>query len=437
MSRPIVLVTGANGGVGLGVCERLLVQLSTPTPPDSTALYGGREDAAGTPFDAGNGCTLILACRNEAKARAAIEALEALLQKLHDQVDDDLPERAGSAASSAVDAPSKDGLRTRQFTNDRSAPLAERNAVARTEYRRRFARNSKIEFVKLDLASVASTKACAQKVLATYPHLTHLILNAGGAAWAGVNWPLAFFEIITNLHRGVTRPSYKLQNPSETTADGFGWVWEINCGMHYVLANELVPLMRKSPYKTPSRIIWTGSLEASQCDYHPEDFQCLDPKVSPHAYESTKYQCELAALGMDERLAATHEHAPRVYTAHPGIVASSIFAEVIHVVLLSLMKLVFYVVRRTTDPGALDLFAAPPHRRVQRRDRRLVRRRRSGRGPRLDRAVRRAVHLFRPRVRLSRPDRRLAGAGRRCARHGPRPRPPPPLRRGAQRGPVA
>ena len=58
-------------------------------------------DFAGTPFDAGNGCTLILACRNEAKARAAIEALEVLLQKLHDQVDDDLPERAGSAASSA------------------------------------------------------------------------------------------------------------------------------------------------------------------------------------------------------------------------------------------------------------------------------------------------------------------------------------------------
>ena len=48
MSRPILLVTGANAGVGLGICERLLVQLADPTPSDSGMLAGC--EVAGTPL---------------------------------------------------------------------------------------------------------------------------------------------------------------------------------------------------------------------------------------------------------------------------------------------------------------------------------------------------------------------------------------------------
>lgn len=341
MRRPIVLVTGANGGVGLGVCERLLEQFSYPSPPDSTALYQGRVDPAGTPFDAVDGCTLILACRNAAKAKDAVTALQALLARMQDGEADHEGEDKGGASSARQTAQE---LRPRTFTTNRSAPLAERTASARAAYRRRFARGTVLEVVSLDLASEESTSACVQSVLERYPYLTHLILNAGGAAWAGINWPRAVVEMVVNLHRAVTRPSYKLQHPSETTRDGYGWVWQINCGMHYLLAVRLLPLLCKSPYIASSRIIWTGSLEASRADFHLEDFQCLDPKISPHAYESTKYQCELAALAMDERVQGSYEHAPHVYMAHPGIVASSIFSEAIHVLLLSLMRLAFYVV---------------------------------------------------------------------------------------------
>ncbi|WFD43827.1 3beta-hydroxysteroid 3-dehydrogenase [Malassezia psittaci] len=347
MNRPIILVTGANGGVGLGICERILTQLSSPSPKDTALLKNGRTEAAGTTFDAGEGCTLILACRNEAKARAAAASLEALLEsftKEKDELDTDEP----IGKSSAMDSSSVQELQSRYVT-DRSASVSQRNAAAGALYRKKFVRGTRIEISPLDLASLKSTQAFVASVQQRYPYLTHLILNAGGAAWSGINWPYAFFEIVTNLHRAVTRPSYKLQRPSEKTADGFGWVWEINCGMHYVLAKELAPMMRASPYNAPSRIIWTGSLEASRSDYHPDDFQCLDPKTTPHAYESTKYQCELAALAMDERF-REHSRGPRVYTAHPGIVASSIFSEVIHVLLLSLMKLVFYAARWTFSP---------------------------------------------------------------------------------------
>lgn len=200
--------------------------------------------------------------------------------------------------------------------------------------------------------SRTSTYACAILALtSSYPYLTHLILNAGGARFTGINWLLATWSILTNLHKAVTRPTYKLQRAGDRSEDGYGWVWQLNAGAHYLMCKELRQQLRNSPYNVPSRIIWTGSLEADIHDYHPEDFQCLDQRISPRPYESTKYQCELAALGMDDMLRhSSAEHEPRAYTAHPGIVASSIFSGVIHAWLLSLMKIVFYIARWTFSP---------------------------------------------------------------------------------------
>lgn len=141
--------------------------------------------------------------------------------------------------------------------------------------------------------------------------------------------------------------------------------------------------MRASPYPTPSRVIWTGSIEAFQHYYTPSDFQCLDPAVSPNPYESTKYQCELAALGMDEQLrqgrlsdepwnstpgggkAASgkmqtqtrtqtqtqNQTEVRSFLVHPGVVSSSIFVEFLNVVSIALMRFAFYLVSRLAQPG--------------------------------------------------------------------------------------
>ncbi|WFD33459.1 3beta-hydroxysteroid 3-dehydrogenase [Malassezia cuniculi] len=350
--RPIILVTGANGGVGLGVCERLLVQLSSPTPPDSST--DGK--ATGTPYHAAEGCTLVLACRNPQRAAEAKAHLEHLLQRLGAVDDSELargvdpahwtPQGASSAVASAASAPA---ARPR-YTQTLSAPVPTRDAAARDAYRASFVRGTVIDTVSLDLASAQSTIACASELARRYPYLTHMILNAGGASWIGVDWLRATFSMLVNLHAAVTRPTYKLQRSGEVSADGYGKVWELNVGMHYVLANRLRPLLCATPYNSPSRIIWTGSLEAAMRDYHEDDMECLDPAKSPHAYESTKYQCELAALGMDDRLRGAGTKEPRVYTAHPGIVASSIFAGVIYSWMLVLMRCVFYLARWTGSP---------------------------------------------------------------------------------------
>lgn len=181
--------------------------------------------------------------------------------------------------------------------------------------------------------------------------------------------------ILTSFHAALTKPKFKLQRGGDIGKDGYGWVWQANVGAHYVLVRALLPALRATPYSTPSRIIWTGSIEAYEHEYDPSDYQCRDAKKSPNPYESAKYQCELAAYGLEEILnkrsirtepgtplvddeksyydkQAIHKTSdggiePKSFLTHPGVVASSIFSECINVVLATIMLHLFYVARWT------------------------------------------------------------------------------------------
>jgi len=118
--------------------------------------------------------------------------------------------------------------------------------------------------------------------------------------------------------------------------------------------------------------------------YITSDPQCIDPKATSNAYESTKYQCELAGIGLDKVLqgqkrmgtqpgtpaSLTLEEAekkrlgsressdssvesgsgeircgePRSFVVHPGVVASSIFVEYLTWWMIEAMRLAFYIV---------------------------------------------------------------------------------------------
>lgn len=405
--RPVIVVTGANSGVGLGICERLLVQFSDPTPPDSQgcvpALAGRKHQqlppGAGpvpTPFAASNGIVLVLGCRNPVKALKARAQLLNLLAHLA-ALPDDAPtptsiprhwlahppafintpltplappstdedeEQAvakgqgdhgvagagantipGSLASlgsvptaspSVSDAPDAHSFavavaaslrRRRERTAavlsassaersaavqaaERRASLAARQAAltgdadARTRgaFRRRFATRTVVEVASIDLGSMASTLRCAEALTNRWGYVSHLVLNAGLAAWQGLDWPAMVLDFARSFREAVTRPKYKKQRAGDIGKDGLGYVWQCNVGAHYMLARALLPAFRKSPFAEPGRIIWTGSIEAQEGAYHPDDYQCRDPAVSPLTYESTKFQCEIAALGMEERL---------------------------------------------------------------------------------------------------------------------------------------
>ncbi|KAK0526720.1 3-keto-steroid reductase [Tilletia horrida] len=478
--RPVIVVTGANGGVGYGICQRLLVQLSSPIPPDTLPEHPSKRHAGSplpppSPFAAPNGVTLVLACRNAIKAHRARLELQALLDNLaalpdevdtplsppvglglssqgpHGNIDEDADpavvaqaieasirrrRRRSAAALAHGNGTGKEGSGEDDFGSpddgddeqdaedereteallgeskhdrlrvpssvgrgsradgvdlhgvNRNLELAQREAKARGKYRRRFCAGTRIEFVPLDLGSMASALKCANEITERYKYVTHIILNAGVGPFTSLNWFHALYLCFTNFHRFVTYPAYKRQRKGDISDDGYGWVWQSNVGAHYILVRALLPALRATPYSTPSRIIWTGSIEGFRVFYDEDDFQCVQPPYDVLPYESTKYQCELAAVGLDEVLRSSRIRSapgtpfevdlrngkteiraepasvlardeavaeqglePRSYLVHPGVVASSIAAAVFTFAILeTLMKWAFYVARWTLSP---------------------------------------------------------------------------------------
>ncbi|KAH9921834.1 hypothetical protein B0H21DRAFT_766557, partial [Amylocystis lapponica] len=85
LKRQIILVTGATGDVGFGICHRLLFQLSQPNPPDAAPIAIFRSAETPSEHDAAFGSappptTIIMACRNRARAETARTKLYALLK---------------------------------------------------------------------------------------------------------------------------------------------------------------------------------------------------------------------------------------------------------------------------------------------------------------------------------------------------------------------
>lgn len=424
--RPVIVITGANSGVGFGLAQRLLVQLSSPTPSDTlpTHPHLTKRDVTvpPTPFAAPEGCTLIMACRNAMKAHRARAQLLNLLHyleelpdeaetpthipaavldqstdiKINGHIDEDADpalvaqameaslrrrRRRNAAISNAKEngfSVAGEGSEPKDLTRDprtgRTYSMREREAKARGRYRKRFVAGTKIEIQAIDLGSMASALQCAKDITARHGYVTHVVMNAGSAAFTGINWPHAIWMMMINFHKAVTYPAYKTQRAGDVGKDGYGWVWQANVGAHYILARALLPALRATPYSTPSRIIWTSSLEASEAAYDPTDFQCTDKLKSPYPYESVKYQCELAAHGLEDLLNkrrlrtepgtplideagsyldmrganhAGHTMEPKSLLAHPGVVASSIFAECLNAFLAAMMHLAFYFARWT------------------------------------------------------------------------------------------
>ncbi|SNX83806.1 related to ERG27 - 3-keto sterol reductase [Melanopsichium pennsylvanicum] len=365
--RPVILVTGANAGVGFGICQRLIVQLSSPTPSDTLPFHPNRNidpslQPSPTPFAAPDGCTIVLACRNPIKAHKARQQLKQLLKWIENLPEhEDTPKGTPESWAYAFDATTKDDKLTDPETEqdirdtphedadpalvahaqennvrrrrklrkalandddastysdsedekedsdllgspDLNASEEQRNKRANARFRRRFCQGTRIEFVPLDLGSMGSALECARMVRERYSHVTHVVLNAGSSAWTGMNWFHAVWMIMTQFRYAVTWPAYKMQRAGDKSDDDFGWVWQCNVGAHWILVRALLPSLRATPYSTPSRIVWTSSVEAFSKYYDVTDYECVNVNKSPLPYESVKYQCELAAFGLDDAL---------------------------------------------------------------------------------------------------------------------------------------
>ncbi|KKA21733.1 3-ketosteroid reductase [Rasamsonia emersonii CBS 393.64] len=200
----------------------------------------------------------------------------------------------------------------------------------------------------VDLANLKSVRALSRRLNKNIPKLDAVILNAGIGGWSGLNWPLAVWCNLTDVVNATTWPVYKLSYVGMLTEkqtrlpeeSPLGAVFCANVFGHYMLAHNLMPLLRRSGQPNgPGRVIWISSVEATIKLFDVDDIQGLK---STKAYESSKSLMDLLALtsdlpstapwvnsflstsDSDQSAEPCHGPPPKIYVSHPGIFGTSI-----------------------------------------------------------------------------------------------------------------
>ncbi|THV00555.1 3-keto sterol reductase [Dendrothele bispora CBS 962.96] len=326
MQSPVIVVTGANGGVGYGICQRLLFQLSEPNPTDINLVATGSDTSfsnspKGSDTDTRRhadefplpceGLTLIMACRSLKRAEAA----RLKLLKRFDAHVEDLKKREGY-----------------------------------TGHAERFRKNLRLEIHEVNLAMVSSIQAFAEELKANYPYISHLICNAGVAPLTGIEWVTLFKQFAVSPMDAITAPKYYKQDWGERSLDGYGWVWQCNVFGHYYMYKALYSMLTSKRYPFDTRVIWTSSLEARKT-YDSEDWQL---KLTKDPYGSSKYQMELISSHLDQlSLKTTLESEKRVrhFAAHPGVCSTNIARGMIIPILDYVKLCIFYLGRFFGSPN--------------------------------------------------------------------------------------
>ncbi|WRT70614.1 uncharacterized protein IL334_007612 [Kwoniella shivajii] len=327
-NRIIAVVTGANSGFGLGICQQLLSNLSLPvgssipaSTPQSTAMppslrssfktssskekAKAKEEIADPPAT----LTLILACRSQSKAEEAKQILLTIHEKdLKNRIDRGEKVRTGW----------KEGLR--------------------------------IEWQGLDLDNPGGGNGVlgfCERLKEKYPHVTTLYLNAGMGAFTGLDWWMFFKQtMLEGMIRAQSLPKYQMEEKGAMSSDGErGLVWGTNVLAPYIIVKELIPLLKRSPPSLPfqPRVIYTSSLTSRYSTLHSSplnDYQLID---YPNSYSPSKYMGDLVMTEFDRAYGTTptstttailspkvtvqeKDRPIRFFTVDPGCVCTNFFS---------------------------------------------------------------------------------------------------------------
>lgn len=154
---------------------------------------------------------------------------------------------------------------------------------------------------------------------------------------------MAIWNVLTDLVHAATWPNFKLgyvgmvvpQQTGQQAEKPLGSVFCANVFGHYMLAHNVMPLLRRS--KSPGRVIWVSSIETRAESFDVADIQGLRTDMS---YESSKTLTQILALtsdlpstapwvrkflSVDESDEAESDGPdPVTYLSHPGVCGTSI-----------------------------------------------------------------------------------------------------------------
>jgi len=240
--------------------------------------------------------------------------------------------------------------------------------------------SKRITFVpeNVDLCDLISVRTLSRRLLKAFPKLDSIVLNAGLGGWTGIDWPRAIFGVLTDLVHEVSWPSYKVapagviterQIASAGTDEDndeedprLGAVFCANVFGHYMLAHNVMPLLKRSgtqnPNNGPGRVIWVSSLEATINYFSVNDIQGLRTTA---AYESSKALTDILALTSNLPSTAPWVNSfyssddstpddckPNMYLSHPGICGTGILP--LNLPLFYCMIVAFWLARLLGSP---------------------------------------------------------------------------------------
>ncbi|KAI0743762.1 hypothetical protein C8Q80DRAFT_858877 [Daedaleopsis nitida] len=344
--RLVFVVTGANGGVGFGICHRLLVQLAESSPPDAQPYFNldvqdtnyadtSRGLTDEYVFDPDAGVTIIMACRDPKRAENARTRLYALL--------------------------------------DEHIAKMKRGSKRETDAKK-FRENVRLELEILDLSSVKSVLDFGRTVSEKYEYISHLIFNAGTATYSHLDLFGFVWDFLGSPVLALQYPRRNIQVNGVLSKDNLGYTWQCNVFGHYVLyrsvQNSLLAYARATGCS--ARVLWMSSIDAEPA-FDPKDDWQLTKTL--HSYQASKFQTELICSELEKRTLEAQETgaassmkeliAPNGEIHHlivsPGIVATNM-SSLLNIPLWGwryLMIAAFFLVRTLGSPHVLmSVYAA-------------------------------------------------------------------------------
>lgn len=151
--------------------------------------------------------------------------------------------------------------------------------------------DASLEIVELDLGSLASVEACADRVAARHDRLDVLMNNAGLMAM-----------------------------PQRETQDGFEMQWGVNVLGHWALTSHLLPLVLATP---GARVVWLASVAQHQARGIAPDPHRRGSYDPWSVYSQSKLGNRVAAVGLQRRFEAAGVDAMSL-VAHPGLTDSDL-----------------------------------------------------------------------------------------------------------------
>lgn len=256
----VVVVTGANSGIGLALCERLL-----------------SEDSQ---------FRLCLACRNMQRAEAARAAL----------------------LTSHPDA--------------------------------------QVDLLHLDVGSVQSVLTAAQEIKTRYNRVDFLYLNAGIMPNPHVDIGAFFKGLFSrNVINMFATAEGLLTQQDRLNADGLQEVFATNLFGHFVLIQELEPLLCQADHK--SHVVWTSSSNARRSAFSIEDIQ---HRNGMEPYSSSKYASDLLSLALNR-----HKNSQGLFSSAicPGLVMTNLTYGILPSFFWTLIMPIMYLIRIFTNSFTL------------------------------------------------------------------------------------